>query len=462
MTRRIRRTSATTLSLALPAVALTIAGPPAAAETRTTALANAAAYGPAHGYRVGISVYDTKTGKRFDAGAYDKTFASESIVKTMIATRLIAQGRMHGTTADRAYRMITRSDDAIASSFYNSVGGDRLITWVKQRYDVPGLGSPPRRAGWWGNTHITARGLVKFYAKVKRDRRVGPWLLNAMHHARTYGSDGTYQFFGLPSATTHPAIKQGWGDDYDDWGRSADFNTTGFVNGDRYAVAILARGPIRTYGSAIGNALTRIARLLLPGGHFPDGIPTITSMSSYAGRTAGGQRVTIHGTYVTQVRRVLFGSVAGTWLHVLSPWRLQVIVPKHGAGRVSVRIVTDHGTSTAYGRHYTFIPPPTVTSMDRTTASTAGGVVVHVKGTSFVRVRSVWFGDTRVTSFLLSSTGTSLSVVAPAHAAGTVDVRVYTPYGGSAVVAADRFTYGVPATNSASIRPKGHRGEAPP
>jgi hypothetical protein len=448
-TYRMRRSSSLTLAgtlLATSLLVVAIRAPHATADTRASVIQQAGRYGPAHGYKVAVSVFDTKTGHIYNAGAYDKTFASESIVKAMIATRLLVQGRMHGTTADRAYRMITRSDDAIASSFYGSVGGDSLINWVKRRYDVPGLGWPPRRPGWWGNTHITSRGLVRFYAKVEKDRKVGPWLLNAMHHARKYGSDGTYQFFGLPSATSGAAIKQGWGDDYDDWSRSADFNTTGFVNNDRYAVAILARGPISTYGSAIGTMLTRTARLLLPGGHFPDPVPTIASLSAYTGKTAGGQQITLNGADFTHVQRVLFGAVAGTGVRVLSPARLQVTTPAHGATRVPVRVVTDHGTSTWYGRHFTFVAPPRITSIDRAKGNVAGGAVVQVAGSSFVGVRAVWFGDARGTSLSVSSTGTSLRVTAPAHAAGTVDIRIDTDYGGSATVPADRFTYGAAPT----------------
>ena len=56
-----------------------------------------------------------------------------------------------------------------------------------------------------------------------------------------YGADGTYQFFGMPSATTGAAIKQGWGDDGDD-SPNADFNSTGYVDGGNYAVAILTDG----------------------------------------------------------------------------------------------------------------------------------------------------------------------------------------------------------------------------
>jgi hypothetical protein len=297
---------------------------------------------------MGIAVYDTKTKKLYGSGSYKSTFASESVIKVMIATRLIRQGRMHGSTAKRAYKMITQSDDAIASALYGSVGGDGLINWVKRAYKVPDLGSPPHRAGWWGNTHITAGGLVKLYAKLKQDRRVGPWLLDAMHHARRYGSDGTYQFFGLPSATTHAAVKQGWGIDYDDWSRSADFNTTGFVNGDRYAVAILARGPSRTYGRAIGDALTQAARRLLPGGRFPDPAPAIQHMSHRSGPPSGGQAITVRGVNLAGATAVLFGSTKGTGLRRISSTSLAITAPPHAAGKVSVRVVTSHGTSSPH------------------------------------------------------------------------------------------------------------------
>jgi hypothetical protein len=348
---------------------------------------------------------------------------------------------MHGTTATRAYKMITQSDDAIASAFYGSVGGDSLINWIKTHYKVPDLGSPPHRKGWWGNTHITARGLVKFYAKVKSDKLVGPWLLNAMHHATKYGSDGTYQFFGLPSATTGAAVKQGWGNDYDDWGRSADFNTTGFVNGDRYAVAILARGPISTYGSKIGAMLTRTARLLLPGGHFPDAIPIVKSVSATSGSTAGGLRVTVRGTDFTHVSGVLFGGVLGRSLKVLSSTTLQVTSPAHTPVMVHLHVRTDHGTSDWRPAPFRYISPPAVTSVSPSTGATTGATSVQIRGTDFVKVTKVLFG-TVAAPVQAGSTATLLRVSAPPQAAGRVDVRVLTAYGTSRVVAADGFTYG--------------------
>lgn len=435
-------------------VALAVAAaPPASAITRTNAVASAARYARSQGYHIGIAVYDTRSGRVYGGGDDRGTFASESVVKTMIATRLLVQGRMHGTTASRAWRMITRSDDAIASSFYGSVGGDNLINWVKRRYHVWNLGSPPTRANWWGNTHITPRGLVTFYARVKRDRRVGPWLLSAMHHAKPYGSDGTYQFFGLPSATRGAAVKQGWGADYDDWGRSADFNTTGFVNRDRYAVAILARGPIRYYGAAISSMLTHTARRLLPGGRFPDPLPTVTRLTRAAGKTAGGQRVGVYGSSFTHVRAVYFGYLRGTAIRVVRATYLVVTTPRHPAGSYPVRVITDHGSSGGRVR-FRFVRPPAISAVQPTAGPTGGGQVVTVTGGQFTGATKVLFSGVPGTSVHVRS-DTSLTVVTPQHSAGTVNVRVVTPYGWSPIVAADRYTYAAaPNSSGGSDRPK--------
>jgi hypothetical protein len=425
--------------------------------TRGAVLRKAASYGPPRHYKIGIAVYDTKKHRVYGSGSYKSTFASESVVKAMIATRILLQGRMHGSTARRAYKMITQSDDAIASSLYGSVGGDRLITWIKRHYHVPDLGSPPHRAGWWGNTHITAIGLVKFYAKVKRDRRVGRWLLNAMHHAHEYGSDGTYQFFGLPSATTHAAVKQGWGIDYDDWGRSADFNTTGFVNGDRYAVAILARGPSRTYGRAIGNALTQTARRLLPGGRFPEALPAVTYVSHRSGSTLGGQRLTIRGTDLTGVSGVYFGRAKGTSLRRVSATSLAVTSPAHGPGTFSLRVATNHGNSSPRV-HYTYVRPPTVTSLSPASGPASGGSQVAFKGTDFTHVVAVWFGGVAAKTVKVTSS-TSLTAVAPRGNPGRVPVWVQTAYGRSAQSGGLSFTY--IGTTSSSLAPAAPAEPAP-
>jgi hypothetical protein len=446
MTQRLRSGVAVVLLVAGSAVAVTIVhAPRATALTRANVLSAAAAYAREKGYHIGIAVFDTKRGRSYGSGDDTGTFASESVIKVMIANRLIVQGRMYGTTERRAWRMITRSDDAIASSFYGSVGGDQLINWVKRRYNVWNLGYPPRRAGWWGNTRITPRGLVRYYARMKRDARVAPWLLSAMHHAKPYGSDGTYQYFGLPQATSGFGIKQGWGCDYAGGCDSADFNTTGFINNNRYAVSMLARGPLSTYGRPISSMLSHAANLLLPGGHFPDPVPTVRELTRTTGRTSGGQRVGIYGTSFTHVRAVLFGQARGTSISVLSPTHLRVTTPPHAAGSYRVRVVTSHGTSAAV--RFRYIAPPAVSSVRPAAGSTAGGSMVTITGARFTGVTGVLFGGRRGTNLHVASS-TTLTVTAPPASAGTVDVRVITPYGTSAVVAGDHFAYLNPPTVS--------------
>ena len=269
--------------ISVAVVGSTALAPPASASAATDA-AKAVSYAGQHGYRSSIAVLDTSNGAFAGAGDYNSTYASESVMKVFIATRLLLTGQMTGWNATTAYKMITQSDDASANALYGRVGGDGVITWVKQALNIPNLGSPPLRSGWWGGTQITASGMASFYNAVKRRPQVWNWLGNAMHHATQYGSDGTYQYFGIPSATTGAAIKQGWGAD-NAAGQPA-FNSTGLVNGDRYAVVILTQGG--TYGSPIANMVTSEARLLMPGGNISNDDP-LGGVSAWS----------LHGRYVT-------------------------------------------------------------------------------------------------------------------------------------------------------------------
>jgi len=282
--RRMRRKLWAGIPVAVVAAGLVVAaGSPAAASTATNA-AKAVGYASAHGYRSSIGVLDTQTGTFAGAGDYNSSYASESVMKVFIATRLLLTGQMSGWNSTTAYKMITQSDDASANALYGRTGGDSVITWVMQKLNIPNLGAPPLRPGWWGGTRITAAGMASFYNKVRHLPSVWNWLGNAMHHATVHGSDGTYQYFGIPSATTGAAIKQGWGGD-DPAGQPA-FNSTGLVNGDRYAVVILTQGGV--YGSPIAGMLTSEARLLMPSGKISSDDP-VGGVSSW----------TLHGRYLT-------------------------------------------------------------------------------------------------------------------------------------------------------------------
>ena len=83
---------------------------------------------------------------------------------------------------------------------------------------------------------------------------------------------------------------------------------------------------------------------------------------------------------------------------------------------------------------------PVVTKVGPAKGTTAGGTTVKITGSGFTEAGSVDFGATPATSVTVVSS-TSLTAVAPAGTAGTVDVRVTSPSGTSPATAADHFTY---------------------
>lgn len=83
---------------------------------------------------------------------------------------------------------------------------------------------------------------------------------------------------------------------------------------------------------------------------------------------------------------------------------------------------------------------PIVTLVDPDDGLAAGGALVEISGANFTGATAVKFATTSATSFDVVSGGT-IEVIAPAHAAGQVDVTVVTPAGTSATSAATKFTY---------------------
>lgn len=178
--------------------------------------------------------------------------------------------------------------------------------------------------------------------------------------------------------------------------------------------------------------------------------PSVGRVSANTGKTAGGQRVTLHGAGFTRVAWVKFGTAYGRAIRVLSSTQLQVTTPAHAAGVVNVTVRSAYGTSaTRIQDRFTFIAPPAITSIAPTSGSTTGGARVTVVGRRFFRVSSVKFGSMSGTAVSVLSS-TKLLVTAPAHAAGPVDLRVTTAYGTSSATAQDHFTFVAPGVTPAA------------
>jgi cell wall-associated NlpC family hydrolase len=86
--------------------------------------------------------------------------------------------------------------------------------------------------------------------------------------------------------------------------------------------------------------------------------PAVSGLSEHRDAYWGGTRITVYGSNFTDVRSVLFGNAAGSYVDVLSSSALTVVEPSHAYGTVDVRVVTSSGESARNGNdQFTFARP---------------------------------------------------------------------------------------------------------
>jgi hypothetical protein len=126
-----------------------------------------------------------------------------------------------------------------------------------------------------------------------------------------------------------------------------------------------------------------------------------------------------------------------------------------GVHDVALTVYASDGASagTAHWINVGKIAIPKVTKVTPGKGPVAGGTKVTIIGSEFVPGEEtvVRFGSTPAASFTVDSL-TKITAIAPAAAAGTVDVTVTTLYGTTPTSAADRYRYGPPII--AGVSPK--------
>jgi hypothetical protein len=175
----------------------------------------------------------------------------------------------------------------------------------------------------------------------------------------------------------------------------------------------------------------------------PTTLPTITAVKPKSRSVSGGGKpITITGTNFTGVNGVTFGTVAAASYEVVNPTTIKAVPPAEPAGIVDVRVGNGGGTSpTTKADHFKFYP--VVDSVSPPEGPAAGGTVVTVKGKGFGlgKTASVFkFGTTKATS-VNCPTSTECTMVAPAHVAELVNVKVTVNKVSSPKAMANEFTY---------------------
>jgi len=174
-------------------------------------------------------------------------------------------------------------------------------------------------------------------------------------------------------------------------------------------------------------------------------LPTITSIVPNSGPAAGGTTVVITGTDLTG-GTVTFGGTSASCT-VDSPTQITCTTPPHASGLVDVAVTTPGGTATSVGG-FTYIPPPTITSIVPNSGPVAGGTTVVITGTNLTG-GTVTFGGTAATCTVNSAT--QITCTTPAHTPGAVDVVVTTP--GGTATSTGGFTY-VPLPTVTGLSPR--------
>ncbi len=163
--------------------------------------------------------------------------------------------------------------------------------------------------------------------------------------------------------------------------------------------------------------------------------PVLTSVTPNTVPLGGGLKVLLAGRGFEAGATVTVDGVQVATTFV-DDTLLFITAPAHAAGTVDVTVTnTDQQSSTLAGgltyANITLGNAPAVSSITPARGPTTGGTVALVIGTNFSQGIRVLFGSTPGTGVTVMS-DTRLSVIAPAGAAGVVDLTVVNPDGQSA------------------------------
>ncbi|MGW2207884.1 IPT/TIG domain-containing protein [Streptomyces sp. NPDC001781] len=220
--------------------------------------------------------------------------------------------------------------------------------------------------------------------------------------------------------------------------------TTAVKFGSKSATSVTNVSPTQVTAVSPSGTGTVGVTVTTPGGtsspvpFFYVGAPFKSSLSASSGPLAGGNTITLNGTGLSTATNVSFGGVNATPT-VVSDTQLTVTVPAGAAaGPVGVTVTTAGGSNN--GLSYVYVAVPTVTTVAPSSGPTSGGTGVTITGTNLDSTDSVTFDGTPAPFSVVNTT--TLSVVTPPGAAGSVDVVVTNPAGSA--TAADAFTYVTP------------------
>ncbi len=170
-----------------------------------------------------------------------------------------------------------------------------------------------------------------------------------------------------------------------------------------------------------------------------------TGVSSTSGPAAGGDVITITGTDFISGATVDFAGTSAATVVWVNATQLTVTTPVHAAGTANVTVTNPDLQSDTYATAYTFVPPPTMTSLSKIYGPQAGAQTITINGTDFITGVVATFGGNPCVATNFTNSTTLVCNTTPAHAPGAVSVVVTNPDGQSSTLVG-AYTYRVPPT----------------
>ena len=134
-----------------------------------------------------------------------------------------------------------------------------------------------------------------------------------------------------------------------------------------------------------------------------------------SGPLAGGNTVTVLGTFLTGAATVAFGGTQGTSISVKTANALTVVAPPGaGSSQCDVQVTTPFGTSKLGPTdHYTYTNAPIVTGVNPSQGAPAGGTSVTITGLQMTNITGVAFGPNQGASFTQNRSTITITAVSP-------------------------------------------------
>jgi len=205
---------------------------------------------------------------------------------------------------------------------------------------------------------------------------------------------------------------------------------------------MLPRKNFSTLALAIGLVLTSASasagfQLIVGGAGLappaPSSAPTLSSVSPARISTSGGDLFSVFGENLETGSTVLVGGATPIDIWYTSITQLDVFAPGLSAGTYDVEVSNGNG-SDILANALEMVDPAYIASVSPNTGLISGGYSVTISGDGFTDATQVQVGGA-ATPFTLVDDQT-ISVSMPSHAAGSVNMRVDSPFGSDLLLGA--------------------------